>query len=131
MTRQTVLALVSLGAALLGPIPAALAQKATEIYIPIGKSPGLSGTHTAMGRIEAVSAADQTITLAGPQGRRVGRLDSHTRVYLDRSARKLANRYGQYDSCLPGTFCEMKYVDNDPGTRDKPGRIEWVKVRVE
>ena len=35
--------------------PVTLAEKATELYIPVGKSPGLSGKYSATGRIEQVN----------------------------------------------------------------------------
>ncbi|MDZ7343585.1 MAG: hypothetical protein ONA90_03630, partial [candidate division KSB1 bacterium] len=38
-------------------------QKSTEIFIPVGKSPGLSGKYTVIGKIEAVNAQKQTIAL--------------------------------------------------------------------
>ena len=50
--------------AMIGAVPDASAQKATEIYIPIGKSPGLSGEYTKMGTIEEVSAQEQAITMS-------------------------------------------------------------------
>ena len=41
------------------------------------------------------------------------------------------NVYGLPDDCERGRFCELKYVDNDPGDRDNPGTIEWIKIQID
>lgn len=131
MTIRTTVLLLAAFAALLGPARGAAAQKATELYIPIGRSPGLSGKHTVMGRIATVSTRDHAVTVTGPDGRCAAEFDEHTTVYLDRSSVKRRNTYGDYGDCKPGEYCEIKYEHNDPGTPDAPGRIEWIKIRRE
>ena len=39
------------------------AEKETEIYIPLGQSPGLSGNYSAIGRIEQVNYQKNTLTM--------------------------------------------------------------------
>ena len=46
----------------------AQAEKATELYIPIGQSPGLSGKYTVLGKIDQVNAKNQTIKMSGASG---------------------------------------------------------------
>ena len=43
--------------------PALDAHQATELYIPVGKSPGVSGRLSEIGQIDAVSPAARTITV--------------------------------------------------------------------
>jgi hypothetical protein len=44
------------------------AEKSTELYIPIGQSPGLSGKYTVMGKIDQVNPKNQTIKMSGASG---------------------------------------------------------------
>jgi hypothetical protein len=44
-------------------ISVAYGQKATEIYIPIGKSPGLSGKYSVIGEIASFNEDSKTLTI--------------------------------------------------------------------
>ena len=44
------------------------AQQATERYIPLGRSPGLSGTSTYIGRIASADSRTRTLDVVGPAG---------------------------------------------------------------
>ncbi len=118
-------------AVLLGPMQAVHAQKSTEIFIPIGKSPGLSGTRTMIGRIDCVEVEDRLLMVRGADRRRYARLTDETQIWLDRSPLRRTNVYGLPDDCERGRFCELKYTDNDPGDRDNPGTIEWIKIQID
>ena len=109
----------------------ALAQKATEVFIPIGQSPGLSGRHTVVGRIERVNPDEHTMSIRGPAGQSWGEISDGTMIFLDRSRQRRSNGYGDVEHCRPGLFCEIKYVSNRRGDRGEPGEIEWIKIRVE
>ena len=102
----------------------AQAEKATELYIPIGQSPGLSEAHTVMGHIDQVNAGDQSILMSGPSGSYTVKLSKQTFIYLDRSKDGLSNIYGTLADCQAGDRVEVKFVDN---SRNKP--IEWIKVQ--
>jgi hypothetical protein len=121
--------LAVLGAASLAAVPQAAAQKATEVHIPIGRSPGLSGKYTVIGQISAVKAAagGHAVTVTSPSRTWTGTIDGQTRVYLDRSALRLRSRTGTTNDCREGATVEMKY-------RGKPGEegaaVEWIKIRV-
>lgn len=99
------------------------AEKETELYIPIGQSPGLSGKYTVMGKIDRVNPGDQSIKMSGPSGSYTVNLIEGTFIYLDRSKVKRTNTYGTLADCKAGDSVEVKFVDNSP---NKP--IEWIKV---
>ena len=100
------------------------AQKSTELYIPIGQSPGLSGIHTVMGQIDQVNLQNQTLRMTGPSGSYNVKLTGHTLIFLDRSKAGLTNTYGKMADCLVGDTVEVKFEDN---SHNKP--VEWIKVQ--
>ncbi len=127
MTRSLLMVVV-----LLATASAARAQKATEIYIPIGRSPGLSGKVTVTGSIDTVDDHTIIMSVQGAGGRWRAVLTDRSKIYIDRSAQRRPNRYGTADDCKPGLYCEIKYVGDDPAAgrrRDEPGEIEWIKIR--
>ncbi|HET6921892.1 MAG TPA: hypothetical protein VFI16_01975 [Anaeromyxobacteraceae bacterium] len=112
---------------LLAGATAASAQRLTEMYIPIGKSPGLSGKHTLIGTISAVDATARRITCSGEAGSTTVQVTERTRIWLDRTPAKLANLKGTLSDCRVGRRMEAKYVNNER----KPGaEAEWIKVEV-
>lgn len=113
-------------AVLLAAQASAFAQKTTELYIPIGQSPGLSGKHTLIGKIVQVSAPNNTISMADATGTYSVSIAPSSRIYLDRSKAGLPNSQGALTDCKPGDPIEVKFVDN---ARSKPA--EWVKVQKE
>ncbi len=103
------------------------AQKATEIYIPIGKSPGLSGKTTVIGTIDSVLAQERTMTIRG-QGRTWSvKIEACTDIWIDRSRLLRTNLYGTVADCRPGRLVEIKFQDNRP--RDG-ATCEWIKVQA-
>ncbi len=102
-----------------------IAQQQTEIYIPIGESPGLSGTHTDVGQILGFDADSRTLSLAARNGTRPVRITSDTDIWLDRSAAKLRNASGAVSDLVPGRRAEVKYMD--PAKRQAAA---WVKVEA-
>ncbi len=101
------------------------AQRASEIFIPIGQSPGLSGKYTEIGEIDAANAQDQTITMTNSSGSYTVEITESTNIWLDRSKLQLTNQKGAFVDCQTGRTIEIKYKDNDPG-----GPVEWIKVQV-
>jgi hypothetical protein len=100
------------------------AEKATELYIPIGQSPGLSGKYTVMGKVDRVDPRNQTLQMSGDSGSYTVKMTKRTFIYLDRSKAELSNIYGTLADCKPGDLVEVKFEDN---SRSKP--IEWIKVQ--
>jgi hypothetical protein len=108
-------------------ISQAYGQKSTEIFIPVGKSPGLSGKYTAIGKIEAVNAQNQTITMADPSGNYTVKIAKQTQVWLDNSKLKKTNQKGAFADLRKGALVEVKFEKNQ---RKNLGTAEWVKVEV-
>ena len=119
-TAVAVLALVS-------SLPYVYAQKATEIFIPVGKSPGLSGKYTSIGKITAIDAANQTLTVADSAGSYEVKATAHTQIWLDKSALKATNHKGAFADLRQGLLVEVKYENNQ---RKDKGPAEWIKVKI-
>lgn len=131
MMRTTLAAVIAGSVALFGVVPQAAAQKATEIYIPIGKSPGLSGRQTIVGRVTSMSDRDHTITVQAPGRSWTGAVTKETNIYLDRSSLRLTNLYGSFADCPDGALVEIKYAVAKDGAKDKERPvIEWMKIQV-
>lgn len=96
-------------------------QKATERYIPIGQSPGISNKYTYIGVIEAIDPQQRTVTAAG----HTVQITDETRIWLDRSLQKLGNQKGSFDDLQKGRKVEIKYTDTT-----QPQVAQWVKVQV-
>ncbi len=109
--------------ALIGGARAAGAQQATERFIPVGQSPGVSGIYSYIGEVEAVDAENRTITVRGPQGSRTISVPEGCPVWLDRSEAKLINLTGGFGDISVGRRIEVMYTDY--GTKDAAA---WVKL---
>ncbi len=101
-------------------------QKATERYIPLGRSPGLSGKSTTIGEIEAVDASRRTLRIAGPTGVREVAVSDRTTIWLDRTGLGLSNAKGAVTDCRRGLTAEVKYEEPERGRL-----AEWIKLRIE
>lgn len=109
--------------------PFAHGQKATELFIPVGQSPGLSNKVTVIGTIDAIDAPGRTLAIAGPSGRWRATITDRTQIWLDRSKLRLTNQTGTFASLRKGLVVEVKY--EDPEGREKgQGPAEWVKVQI-
>jgi len=102
------------------------AQKETEVFIPVGMSPGVSGKYSVIGRVESVNWSDSSVTISQEGGLKNVKITRDTKIYLDRSKLKLTNRKCSMSDCKPGRLVEAKYKDNKPGSS-----IEWLKVQLE
>lgn len=88
------------------------AQKTTELFIPIGKSPGLSEKgRTIIGTVIKIEGAQITV------GNKVSRLSEKAKVFLDRSQVKKTNTLGTLADIQVGSFVEIF-------------PSEWIKVRI-
>ncbi len=122
-----VMGMVAIGALLWGGTPYAHGQKTTEMFIPMGQSPGLSGKVTVIGTIEVVNARDRTIVVAGSSGRWSTKVTKRTHIWLDRSTLHLPTQYGTFADLRRGRMVELYYEGRE--RRDK-GPAEWIKVKV-
>jgi hypothetical protein len=111
---------------LLAMIPIASAEKETELYIPIGQSPGLSGKYAAAGRIEQVNYSKNTLTMSSGSGTYTVKVSERTMIYLDRSKMGRSNLYGSFADCKKGMMLEVRFE------KDERGRpAEWIKLEMQ
>lgn len=111
--------------AALGGFPPAHAQEATERYIPLGQSPGVSGKLASIGEIAEVDPRAPTLTIAEPAGRHAVKVTDKTRIWIDRSKLKLTSVTGSFGDLQKGRRVEVKY--EDPASREV---ADWVKVEA-
>lgn len=100
-------------------------QKATEQFIPIGQSPGLSYKVTHMGKITNVNARLRSITVAGEMGTHTVKITERTQIWLDYTKRKMTNRTGNFADLQQGRTVEVKYIDPQ-----RKVSADWVKVEM-
>jgi hypothetical protein len=100
-------------------------QEATEMFIPIGQSPGLSGKGSLLGTLESVDSGKRMVTISSPSGaQRVGITD-RTLIWLDRSLQKQPNQKGAITDLQQGRKVEVKLRKGEP-----KAVAEWIKVQV-
>ena len=99
-------------------------QRATERFIPIGESPGVSGRLTMIGRIEAVEPG-RRIRIEGPEGPRTVAITDTTEIWLDRHELGESALSGSWADCQLGRTVEVKFADPEA-----PDVAEWIKVRA-
>jgi hypothetical protein len=105
----------------------AYGQKAAEIFIPIGQSPGISGKHTSIGKVTAIDTRNQTITVADSSvGIYTVKVTKRTQIWLDKSKLKLTNEKGAFTDFRKDLLVEVKYENNQ---RKDKGSAEWIKVQ--
>jgi hypothetical protein len=101
------------------------AQRATERYIPLGQSPGVSQKVTWIGEIAEVDESKRTVTLVEPAGRRTVGITEKTRIWLDRTKLKQPNLAGSFADLQKGRKVEVKVQDPELGQA-----ADWVKVEI-
>ncbi|MBT8099021.1 MAG: hypothetical protein KJO82_04695 [Gammaproteobacteria bacterium] len=100
------------------------AQKATERYIPIGKSPGASYEYSYIGKIIAVDADSHAITVRDDSADRQIHVTPDTRIWLDRSSHGGENSSGTFEDCEVGRTIEVMHLRDDSRT------AAWIKVQA-
>ncbi len=113
--------------ALLWGLPNTYGQKATEIFIPVGESPGLSGKYTSIGKITAIDLANQTITVADSSGSYEVKIAERTQIWLDKSKLRSTSQKGAFTDLRKDLLVEVKYEKN---LRRDRGEAEWIKVQI-
>lgn len=98
----------------------ASAQQATEVYIPIGESPGVSATKSVNGKITSVDYMTRSLKMSTSAGSRTVRMDDDSLYYLDRSKRREKNTMGSLEDCKVGRAVEVKL--------NADGQVEWIKI---
>ena len=101
---------------------AAMGQQTTEQFIPIGKSPGISGEYSYIGVVVAVDRDAHTIDIQSNRGTKTIRVTEETRLWLDRSKAKRTNPKASYADCEVGVTVEVMYRHDDKTTAN------WIKI---
>ena len=109
----------------LGSTLDAFGQEATEIYIPIGQSPGLSNKLSLIGTLESVDPRKGMVTVSGPSGTQTIAINDHTLIWLDRSLQKQQNQKGSISDLQQGRKVEIKLSKGEPKVV-----AEWIKVQI-
>ena len=102
----------------------ARAQEATERFIPIGQSPGLSGKLTTIGSIQAVDAGTRTLTVGPAASPLKARVSDRTSIWVDRSRTKETNTTGTFADLRSGRRVEIRW---DAKVKDL---ATWIKVEA-
>jgi hypothetical protein len=123
MTAATLL--LASGTAWLALFGAVQAQQATEQYIPIGESPGVSDGYSLIGELVAVQLQSREISVATNTGRRTFDVAKTTRIWLDRSQLGRASTEASFADCEVGRLVEVT------PRRDDASVALWIKIRAE
>ncbi len=102
------------------------AQKATEIFIPVGQSPGVSGSYSMIAKIDRVKSEDQTINISNSSGSYTVKIMEQTQIWLDRSKLKMTNKVGSFSDLKSNLTIEVRYKD-----KERKGEVAWVKIQFE
>jgi hypothetical protein len=91
--------------------------RGTELYIPLGQSPGVSGKLSVQGTLVAAHPAVYTVDVqtCHPAPIRIT-VSRHTAIYVDRSHKRQSNLIGTWRDLKPGRAVEV-YSPH------------WIKVR--
>jgi hypothetical protein len=123
---KVVIGVFAIGVLLLGGTPSAYGQKATEMFIPIGQSPGLSNKISIIGTIETIDARTRTMVVAGPSGSWNATITDRTKIWLDKSKLRLPNQKGTFTDLQKGLLAEVKYEQAGVSR----GPADWIKVQI-
>jgi hypothetical protein len=122
LNRYVTLAIVVV---VLGGTLEASGQQATEMFIPIGQSPGLSGKESVIGTLESVDQGKGMVTITSPSGTQTVRFTDRTLIWLDRSLQKQPNQNGAIADLQQGRKVEIKLRKGEP-----KAVAEWIKVQI-
>ena len=109
----------------LGGTLEASVQQATEMFIPIGQSPGLSNKGSVIGTLESVDPGKRMVTISSPSGAQTVVITDRTLIWLDRSEQKQPNQNGAINDLQKGRKVEVKIRKGEP-----KAVAEWIKVQV-
>jgi len=109
----------------LGSTLEAFGQEATEMFIPIGQSPGLSGKGSLIGTLESVDPGKRMVTISSSLGAQTVGITDRTLIWLDRNQQKQPNQNGAINDLQKGRKVEVKLRKGEP-----KAVAEWIKVQV-
>lgn len=94
---------------------------ATERYIPIGKSPGISNVKSYIGEIQSVVDTENGFLMSAKSASMQVETDESTMFYLDTGAGK-TNKIGSEEDCRVGRLVEVYLHES--------GVAYWIKIKV-
>ena len=100
-------------------------QQATEMFIPIGQSPGLSDKGSVIGTLESVDPGKRMVTISSSSGAQTVGITDRTLIWLDRSEQMQPNQNGAINDLQKGRKIEIKVRKGEP-----KAVAEWIKVQV-
>ncbi|HEV8620747.1 MAG TPA: hypothetical protein VGQ79_06955 [Nitrospiraceae bacterium] len=109
----------------LGSTLEAAGQQATEMFIPIGQSPGLSNKESVIGTLESVYPGKRMVTISNSSGSQTVGITDRTMIWLDRSEQKQPNQNGGINDLQKGRKIEIKVRKGEA-----KAVAEWIKVQV-
>jgi len=110
----------------LGIFAPAFAQHPTELYLPIGASPGLSDKINLIGTIEDLDPRRQSLTVTAAANTFTVRTTEYTLIYLDKSRLGQPNRYGSLADAKKGMLVEVRF---EADKRQRPA--QWIKLQID
>ena len=108
---------------ILGTASMAHGQEATERFVPLGQSPGMSGIATLIGSIGAVDSRNASLAVQSGAGSQPVKVTPATRIWLDRSAARQSTLVATLADLRPGQRIEVKFTDAIGRTT-----ADWIKV---
>lgn len=109
----------------LGGTLQAFGQEATEMFIPIGQSPGVSNKSSLLGTVESVDPRKRTLRVSGPAGAQAVEITDRTLIWIDRSPQRQPNQKGTLADLQRGRKVEIKLGEGAAKTIAK-----WIKVQL-
>jgi len=102
------------------------AQDATEIFIPVGQSPGVSGIYSIIAKIDDVNTEDNSLNMSNSSSSYTVKIMKQTQIWLDRSKLKVTNKVGSFSDFKSNLTIEVRYKD-----KEHKGKVDWVKIQIE
>ncbi len=106
-------------------VSSAYAQKTTEQFIPVGKSPGISGKYSLMGQLEEVDRQNRVVVVTNAEGRHTIKVTDATNIWLDRTPQRRSCESATLNDLTLGLRIEIKYVDYE--TKEE---ADWIKLEI-
>ena len=126
ISMKKLMILVAAFLPMLALTPAARAHRATERYIPIGASPGVSGKLSVIGTVEEMNALEEWMRIKDGEKTLTIKCNEKTRFWLDRTGIKKTNVVGSITDCMYGRRMEVRFVDDDHGACV----AAWIKIEI-
>jgi len=109
----------------IGFLTPAWGQNATELYLPLGRSPGVSAKLSLIAMIAEVNSQDQALTVTSASGAHTIYISEYTQIFIDNSTLRQPNRYGTFSDFKAGMLVEVRFE------ADKSHRpAQWIKLQI-